>query len=136
MGDNRSLTCPSAPPELGSSVLGVVARPSEIAYIVPATAVTAESLAALQRAGIDVENRIRFSCTCAEERCVQWEGDRCGLIDYAIERRQSSSPVEMLPRCGIRSSCRWFAQRGRAACSVCPDVIRRASTSSGGNDSS
>jgi hypothetical protein len=28
-----------------------------------------------------------------------------------------------LPRCAIRSSCRWFAQRGAEACAVCPLVV-------------
>jgi hypothetical protein len=28
-----------------------------------------------------------------------------------------------LPACGIRRTCRWFAQRGAAACGVCPLIV-------------
>jgi hypothetical protein len=28
-----------------------------------------------------------------------------------------------LPGCGIRQSCRWFHQRGEAACRICPEIV-------------
>jgi hypothetical protein len=28
-----------------------------------------------------------------------------------------------LPACAIRHSCRWYAQRGAAACAVCPQIV-------------
>jgi hypothetical protein len=118
-------TCPSAPAEPGALVLGIVAGAGEIAYMLPAATITQESLDQLIADGVDVENRMRFASTCIEDRCVQWTGQHCGLIDRVTSGTSGQSQVNILPTCGIRSSCRWFAQVGRKACSTCPDVIRK-----------
>jgi hypothetical protein len=72
---------------------------------------------------------MRFGCDCAEQGCVQWKGEdgagRCGLIDHALEALKVEVGPDHLPRCGIRATCRWFAQHDRKACAVCPQVIRR-----------
>jgi hypothetical protein len=125
-------TCPSAPPEPGSALLGVVAEKGQVAYITPNVPVTKELLASLGESGVPVENRLRFSGTCMEHRCVQWKGEagsgRCGLIDHAIAVLHVAAGAETLPACGIRQSCRWFAQYNRKACAACPEVIRRPKT--------
>ena len=122
-------TCPSAPPEPGSVLLGVVAGRGQVAYLNPSPPVTPELLVILGQHGVPVENRVRFAGPCMEHRCVQWEGaagaGRCGLIDHAIDTLSITSGAETLPHCGIRQSCRWFAQHNRAACAACPEVIRR-----------
>jgi hypothetical protein len=122
-------TCPSAPPEVGSFLLGVVTGPGQVAYLNPHVPVSLEMLESLARQGVPVENRMRFGCQCAEQGCVQWKGEdasgRCGLIDHALEALKVEDGPESLPRCGIRASCRWFDQHGRRACAACPQVIRR-----------
>ncbi len=122
-------TCPSGPPEIGSVLLGIVTAPGEIAYVTPHPPVTQGLLERLGRNGAPIENRVRFACRCAESGCVQWEGDanagRCGLIDHALEALAISDGPERLPHCGIRHTCRWFAQQGRNACAACPEVIRK-----------
>jgi hypothetical protein len=126
-------TCPSAPIEAGSSLLGVVAEKGRIAYITPSVPVTKELLVILEQGGIPIENRLRFSGACMEHQCVQWNGGpgdgRCGLIDHAIDALHIDAEAETLPQCGIRSSCRWFAQYSRRACAACPEIIRRPKTS-------
>ncbi|HEX4184011.1 MAG TPA: hypothetical protein VHY34_12210 [Caulobacteraceae bacterium] len=126
-------TCPSAPPEEGSFLLGVVSGHGEVAYLNPHVPVTLEMLEAFSRKGVPVENRMRFGCDCAEHDCVQWKGKgqegRCGLIDHALEALHVEGGLEALPRCGIRATCRWFAQHDRRACAVCPQIIRRPSRS-------
>jgi len=86
----------------------------------------------LGESGVPIENRLRFAGPCVEHRCVQWKGEsgagRCGLIDHAIDSLGITSGAESLPQCGIRSSCRWFAQYNRRACAACPEVIRRPKT--------
>jgi len=123
-------TCPSAPPEPGSALFGVVAGKGQVAYITPNVPVTKELLAILGQSGVPVENRLRFSGACIEHCCVQWQGEagsgRCGLIDQALDVFSIESGAETLPQCGIRHSCRWFAQHNRRACAACPEVIRRA----------
>jgi hypothetical protein len=125
-----SKSCPSAEPEPGSILLGVMVKPSIVAYIVPASQVTTEALESLRESGVDVENRLRFAGPCVEHQCVQWTGARCGLIDNAVATQDEAISVALLPKCSIRSSCRWFSQHGRSACAVCPDIIRKPSAAS------
>jgi hypothetical protein len=123
-------TCPSAPAESGSVVLGVVVAPGQVAYLAPSVPVTEELLDELRESCIPIENRMRFACACREHQCKQWsgsagEGGRCGLVDRAVEAF-AAKDLEDLPNCGIRSTCRWFAQHRRKACAVCPEIVRRS----------
>ena len=125
----RETTCPSAPPEPGSALLGVVMGPRQVAYLNPGIPATQEMIDSLVSSGIPIENRVRFSGPCMEHRCVQWAGKpgagRCGLIDHALEALSITEDATTLPHCSIRATCRWFAQHKRAACAACPEVIRR-----------
>ena len=127
--DRRVTTCPSAPPEPGSALLGVVMGPGQVAYLNPGNPATQEMIDGLLSSGIPVENRMRFSGPCMEHRCVQWAGKagagRCGLIDHALEALSVTEGAATLPHCSIRATCRWFAQHKRKACAACPEVIRR-----------
>jgi hypothetical protein len=122
-------TCPSAPAELGSIVLGVVVAPGQVAYLAPSVPVTLELLDGLKESGVPIENRMRFACACREHQCKQWsgagEGGHCGLVDRAVAALAITEGLEDLPNCGIRSTCRWFAQHQRKACAACPEIIRR-----------
>lgn len=132
-GDRRSgqrtATCPSAPPEQGAVLIGIVTAPGEVAYLNPGVAATPDMIDGLRAEGVPIENRLRFASPCMEHRCVQWSGiagsGRCGLIDRALDALRVTEGPETLPRCAIRATCRWFAQHARAACSACPEVIRR-----------
>jgi len=119
------LTCPSAPPEPGSVLLGVVAAKGEIAFISPNIPVTQEMVDTFAKNGVPLENRLRFAGPCMGDRCVQWAGARCGLIDRVVEHFSERDGTGPLPKCGIRSTCRWFAQHGPVACSSCPEVVRK-----------
>jgi hypothetical protein len=123
--ENGESTCPSAPPEPGSVLLGVVVAPGQIVYITPNPPVTQGMLDTFEKGGIAPENRLRFAGRCMEHRCVQWAGSRCGLIDRVVDHFGGGDSTTPLPKCGIRNSCRWFAQQGRAACESCPEIIRK-----------
>ncbi|WP_051833467.1 hypothetical protein [Streptomyces sp. NRRL S-646] len=78
------------------------------------------------------ESRYRFTGSCTEEGCAQWTGRRCGVVDHILDdppdpgrgpQHPETPNVGPLPVCGIRADCRWFAQRGAAACRVCPTVV-------------
>ena len=118
------LTCPSAPPDADSVLLGIVAAPGQIVYITPNPPVTPQLLDTFERQGIPPENRLRFAGPCMEHNCVQWAGSRCGLIDRVVDHFGERDSAE-LPKCGIRNTCRWFAQHGRNACTSCPEVVRK-----------
>jgi len=119
------LTCPSAPPEPGSAVLGVVVGPSQLAYVNPHVQVTDALLDGLRAGGTDIENRMRFSAPCFGDRCIQWSEGRCGLVDRVVADPAARTSLAALPRCGIRATCRWYAQHQAAACAACPTVIRK-----------
>ncbi len=125
----RVTSCPSAPPEPGSLLIGVVTAPGQVAYLNPPVPATAELIESFTTAGVPVENRLRFSAPCMEHRCVQWNaetgGGRCGLADRALEKLAITDGPEALPHCGIRATCRWYAQHKRSACAACPEVIRK-----------
>jgi hypothetical protein len=129
--EQHEATCPSAPPEPGSALLGIVLAQGQVAYVNPPTPATQEMLDSFAASGIPIENRMRFSGRCMEHRCVQWKGEagagRCGLIDNALVELGITQDAENLPHCAIRATCRWFAQHKRAACAACPEIIRRPS---------
>ena len=129
--ERHEATCPSAPPEPGSALLGIVLAKGQVAYVNPPTPATQEMLDSFAASGIPIENRMRFSGRCMEHRCVQWKGapgeGRCGLIDHALVELGITKDSESLPHCSIRATCRWFAQHKRVACAACPEIIRRPS---------
>jgi hypothetical protein len=115
--------CPSAFLQEGALLLGVMTSSGTLSYVQPPTRVDAEFVARARALG-NPERRFRFSAPCIEAGCPQWTGEGCGVVDNVIEEEE---PVELesgrLPHCAIRRDCRWFAQRGGAACAVCPRVV-------------
>lgn len=122
-GDGR--LCPSARCTPGATLLGVVAADGVVEYVGPGVTVD-ETFVTRAREGRAPEKRFRFADACVRDRCLQWTGTRCGIIDGVLASpagKAAGDTVEALPRCGIRGSCRWFAQEGPRACRVCPLVI-------------
>ncbi len=127
-------TCPSALCREDALLLGVVGPDGTVAYVQPHTRVSAEFVGRAQALG-HPERRFRFASTCVEAGCPQWTGRGCGVIDIAIGPAPDGSPATepadpatktagaALPACGIRHSCRWYAQRGAAACAICPLLV-------------
>jgi hypothetical protein len=114
-------SCPSAPCSEGALLLGVMTSSGRIAYLQPPTAVDADFVDQARSRGRP-ESRFRFSQPCIECECPQWTGSRCGIIDTLLS--EDAMPAdEKLPACRIRPTCRWFAQRGPDACTVCPYVV-------------
>jgi hypothetical protein len=120
--------CPSARCEPDSILLGVVAPDGRVAYLRPELRIDADFVA-VARAGREPEKRFRFAQPCVEDGCRHWTGSRCGVIqnvlDSGAERANHGEP-RALPRCSIRSRCRWFAEQGTRACMVCPLVVTEA----------
>ena len=117
------LTCPSAQPDMeGARVFGVVSgTPQEprVAYLRADAVVTRAMLAKLAPA--DPTQVFRFSAPCEEARCVHYDGRRCQLAGRIVEKLDPV--VDVLPPCLIRSTCRWYAEQGAAACHRCPQVV-------------
>jgi hypothetical protein len=102
-----------------------VAADGVVDYVGPGITVD-DAFVARAHEGRAPEKRFRFADACVHDHCRHWSGSRCGIIDGVLASptgRAASEEVEALPRCGIRGSCRWFAQDGPRACRVCPLVI-------------
>lgn len=122
MSKSAPLQCPSAPCRAGANLLGVVQGDGTIAHLPEAMPVTA-NFVEVSGAGRPAAKRFRFSNTCAKSGCGQWAENRCGVVDKAIHHLVDAVPSQPLPRCSIRSACRWFSQRGADACKVCRYVV-------------
>lgn len=115
--------CPSGPCREDALLIGVMTEAGRLAYIQPPTRVDANFVARANELGRP-ESRFRFSVPCIEAGCPQWNGRGCAVVEKVIEEEGHASPqTQSLPRCGIRSTCRWYSQRGAAACAVCPLVV-------------
>jgi hypothetical protein len=95
-----------------------------LAYLNPPVEVDAD-FAASEAAKGHPERRYRFASPCLEGGCPQWTGRGCAIADMAAGPVSLGLPASprKLPACGIRHSCRWFSQRGPAACAVCPLIV-------------
>ena len=99
---------------------------SRVAFVSPPFLVDEEFLARSLEFDASPESRFRFATTCVEERCRQWTGTRCGVIDDVLNVAVPTRRVEQeLPRCEIllvpvvctiRPSClfRLSVDRGRS----------------------
>lgn len=115
------VTCPSAAAVPGAALHGVVGGDGRVRFLGTPIPVDTEFL---DRVGAEPTRRYRFVAPCAEGACAQWTGSRCGVADRAVEVLGGEPGA--LRACAIRSTCRWYAQRGRAACAVCDEVVTLA----------
>ena len=115
--------CPSARPDMpGAKIIGVVRHDHEtpaVDYFAEAVDVTAELLRLA--APVEPMEIYRFAADCQEGACSHWARSECSLIERVADLVPAASLV--LPPCGIRPECRWFAQRRAAACRRCPEVV-------------
>lgn len=121
--NKTSLLCPSAQPRGEDSVIfGVVGgtdkRP-RVEYLQNLVPVTDDSLDL--SALLEPTEIFRFAAPCAGYNCQHFDGLKCRLVSKTV--KILSEVVEGLPRCQIRSHCRWWQQEGRAACKRCPQVV-------------
>ncbi len=126
-GKLTELTCPSAQPDMeGAQVFGVITGTPEaprVAYLQGEATVDLTQPEAL--GGLQPGHVFRIGARCEESRCQHFDGSRCMLARRIAT--QLPTVVDVLPRCRIRSTCRWFAEQGGAACLRCPQVVTLAS---------
>lgn len=121
----RELLCPSAQPTMdGGRIFGVIrgtVDSPEVGYLDRPIRVTPEVLSTTHP--VEADEVFRIAAPCAEHGCVHFSGTRCELARRAVLLLQPV--VNRLPPCSIRRDCRWFAERGGAACLRCPQVVTR-----------
>lgn len=123
--DTKGRSCPSAPGAPGATLLGVLGADGRIHYLRTAMMVDQDFLDASGAQG-PVEARMRFAGKCQTSGCSQWTGRRCGVIDRAMAHLEGLGELPVtaaLRPCVIRADCRWFHQRGTAACGTCTLIV-------------
>ena len=126
-----NLHCPSAPAAPGGQLIGVVQQDGRVALLGKALPLDDDFLDKVRR-GRAPEKRFRFSAPCLKDGCKQWSDGQCGVIrrvlsavedDAALQAEAAGTDSAPLQPCALRGACRWFAERGRPACRVCPLVV-------------
>jgi hypothetical protein len=127
---HRKLVCPSAPAEVGATLVGAIQVDGTVAFISDKLEVTQDFLNRLASSanGQSAETRFRFSSPCLSSKCKQWSGGACSLPERLATMMPPTGAADTpLPRCSVRDQCRWFNQQGPSACRVCPVVVTRGS---------
>jgi hypothetical protein len=93
-----------------------------LAHLSPPIPIDARLIAVASKHG-PPEARMRFTSPCVREGCAQWTGSACGVIQQVLAAGAGEDQPARLPRCAIRSACRWYRHEGGAACRACPLVI-------------
>jgi hypothetical protein len=70
---------------------------------------------------VESTEAFRFAAPCAEGGCRHFDGSTCRLGLKLAEPVPTT--IDRLPACRIRPRCRWWHERGRAACLRCPLVV-------------
>jgi hypothetical protein len=114
--------CPSAQPEMAGAVVfgvvtGGVSEPM-VGYL--EASVSLDEVRPLLD-GTEPTRVLRIGAVCEESACAHHDGTSCSLA----RRVAADLPavVEVLPRCAIRSRCRWYAEQGGSICRRCPQVV-------------
>ncbi|MEV4514396.1 hypothetical protein AB0K00_36225 [Dactylosporangium sp. NPDC049525] len=117
-------TCPSSSCTPGNLLIGIVRPDGTLAGVSPPLELDTTFVERAQAGERAPEARMRFAGPCVTSRCRQWTGDRCGVADLIADAAPGAGQEPAgLPPCPIRATCRWWAQRGAAACRICPSVV-------------
>ena len=131
-GVDPKVLCPSYRCVDEALLLGIVQPSGTVALAEQPISIDATFVETAKR-GRSPEARFRFAGPCQQCACRQWADGRCGVIDKVLAKREQPA-LDDLPACAIRPSCRWYLQRGGAACHACPEVITDLSMAYVAND--
>jgi hypothetical protein len=115
-------TCPSGLCSSGNLLIGIVQNNGVIASIRPALQVDDDFVRkAHDASNSPPETRFRFAGPCVSTSCEQWAQGRCTVGDAVAQELPGGD--SHLRACVIRSTCRWWAQNGPAACHSCSGIV-------------
>lgn len=118
----ETILCPSSVCIEGSALLGIVNAQGTV-DLLPEPIPIDEDFVKEAHKGRKPETRFRFTNTCLQKECQQWNGQGCGVIERVQQLLVIEEELQQLPACGIRSRCRWYLQTGASACATCIYVV-------------
>ena len=123
MARDGELLCPSSRGTLeGSRLIGVVTSQAGGPRVVPTERAVPVTPEILELAGPVAPTEVfRFASPCQTGRCPHFQNQACQLAVRSVDLL--GPVVDELPKCSIRSECRWFRQEGAAICKRCPQVV-------------
>lgn len=139
--DSAPLLCPSSqadwPNAVAIGVVGGTATKPIVHYLEDPVIVSDELLTLAEP--VRPTEVFRFAAPCIDNHCRHFGEQRCQLASKIVTMLPAE--INELPRCHIRSHCRWFNQEGRDACARCPlvathDANRSAALRSAANPES
>jgi hypothetical protein len=63
----------------------------------------------------------RFASPCQTGKCPHFRSEACQLAVRSVDLLEAVT--DELPKCSVRSRCRWFRQEGASICKRCPQVV-------------
>ena len=116
----KKYDCPSSPEKSKGKILGILNEKTNRMDILPEPVPVDEEIQKeLDRFGDKKMKTIRLTNTCATKSCGQWDGTKCSLIGDILSKIEEKKREKGLQECGIRATCRWYAQEKEEACKVC-----------------
>lgn len=117
-------SCPSSTCDTGAVLLGKVKKDGTVGFLSSRLELDESSVTEFAKLGTP-EVYYRFSNTCVESGCKQWDqsAGHCSVIKKILTVEVDFPLSNTLPNCLIRKTCRWYFQDGAAACRICPLVV-------------
>jgi hypothetical protein len=123
--ETKKLFCPSSHPSLNDSlIVGVIEGGGDqrsVTYLEHPVKVGHGTLLAFASGNISPTSVFRFAAPCVKDRCKNWSGHNCRVVEHLVQLLPAVSPS--LPACKLRTVCRWFAEEGGSACTRCSQVV-------------
>ena len=123
------MDCPSAPlADPNARVFGVVqgVDAPRVHYLQSPIPVSDDLLKLNESLHLSVV--VRAAAPCAEDLCRHHSQGSCQLATRIVKDLPEVSSA--IPKCGLRSSCKWWSEQGVAACHRCPQVATASSNAS------
>jgi len=111
-----SLTCPSLQVSLKGKIFGF-RKTTDVKFQFLETPIAVSRRASVALATRSFQERVRIAGPCVTSACGNWSESGCRL-GHAVAAA-AGGPPEGQQNCAIRSSCRWFAERGSQVCRGC-----------------
>jgi hypothetical protein len=120
--EEQVLMCPSGAPVPGAELLGAFDANGQLVRFSETFTIEDKFIEAANL-GRSPTKRFRFVVPCIRGGCAHWKGSHCGVAERATRSLSSPTLPKHLPSCRIRQVCRWFRERGSAACVSCTYVV-------------